>query len=375
MDQLRGFLESLPLACLVVDDRGCITFANTASEPLFGYAREELQGQSVLTLVPEQSRSRVPLPGSPASPSGWPRLPKRTLTVLALRKDGSECPVEVDLAPLATEAGPAVAALVRDVSGQLLDRERMLLHLSDLAHASRLSTMGEMVAGLAHELNQPLYAVSNYAQACRELVRGHPDVEARLAAITDRLTEQTERAAEIVRRLRRFVSRRMPQRAALDVNALVRDVDQLMLFHAHRFAIATDLRLSPGLPQVMGDSILIEQIMVNLLRNAFEAVSEWHAADGLVIVETELDRTGRIAVSVIDNGPGFGVVTCEQLFEPFYTTKEQGMGMGLVISRSIAEAHGGSLTAERRARGAVFRLCLPAIQEESNDGTDGVSGR
>ena len=365
--QLREFLESLPSACLVVDERGGITLANAASEVLFGYAREELHGQSVLMLVPERLRSRVPLPGTE-----WTRLPERALTVVARRKDGTEFPVEVELARLPT-AAPAVAAIVRDVSGRQDDRERMLLHLSDLAHASRLSTMGEMVAGIAHELNQPLYAVSNYAQACRELIRSHPEVESRLAGITDRLAEQTERAAEIVRRMRRFVSRRMPQRVELDVNALVRDVEQL-LFHAHRFAIATDLRLSSGLPRVMGDSILIEQILVNLLRNAFEAVSEWHAADGLVIVETELDRRGRIAVSVIDNGPGFGEVTCEQLFEPFYTTKEQGMGMGLVISRSIAEAHGGSLTAERRARGAVFRLCLPAIQEETDDGTNGISG-
>src|SRR5690606_39072515 len=134
-----------------------------------------------------------------------------------------------------------------------------------------------------------------------------------------------------VRRLRRFVSRRMPRRTALDISALVRDVEQLMLFHAHRFAIATELRLAPGLPKVAGDAILIEQILVNLVRNAFEAMGEARTRNGSVVVETSHDGDRVVTVTVADNGPGFGDIPLEQLFEPFYTTKEQGMGMGLVI--------------------------------------------
>lgn len=357
--QLLTFLRALPVACLLVDADGNIRLMNAAAESLFGWVESEVSGESVLMLVPERSRVRVPVPGSPIWEESRPQLPARGITVLALRRDRSECPVEVDLTPLMSEGGPrGVVAMIRDVSGQLHDRERMLLHLSDLAHASRLSTMGEMVAGLAHELNQPLYAVSNYARACRELVRRHPDVEQQLAPIAEKLSEQTERAAEIVRRLRRFMSRRMPQRTALDINSLVRDVEQLMLFHAHRFSISTELRLAPRLPRIPGDPILIEQILVNLLRNAFEAMGEARTPNGSVVVETSHDGDRVVTVSVTDNGPGFGEIPLEQLFEPFYTTKEQGMGLGLVISRSLAEAHGGRLTAERRPIGAAFQLTL-----------------
>jgi two-component system sensor kinase FixL len=365
--QLLMFLRALPVACLLVDADGRIQLMNAAAESLFGHSAPDVIGQSVLLLVPERSRSRVPVPGSATWFETRPQLPARAITVLALRRDGSECPVEVDLTPLLAEDGPlGVVAIIRDVSGQLHDRERMLLHLSDLAHASRLSTMGEMVAGLAHELNQPLYAVSNYAQTCRELVRRFPEAEQVLAPMTDKLSEQTERAAEIVRRLRRFVSRRMPQRTALDINALVRDVEQLMLFHAHRFAITTELRLASGLPQVPGDPILIEQILVNLLRNAFEAMGEARTPNGNVVVETSHDGARIVTVTVSDNGPGFGEIPLEQLFEPFYTTKEQGMGMGLVISRSIAEAHGGRLTAERHPAGGAFRLVLATEEAEAH---------
>lgn len=357
--QLLMFLRAMPVACLLVDADGNIRLMNGAAEALFGWSEAESGGKSVLILVPERSRVRVPVPGSLIWEEARPQLPARGIAVLALRRDGTECPVEVDLTPLIAEQGPlGVVAMIRDLSGQLHDRERMLLHLSDLAHASRLSTMGEMVAGLAHELNQPLYAVSNYARACRELVRRHPDVEEQLAPIAEKLSEQTERAAEIVRRLRRFMSRRMPQRMALDINSLVRDVEQLMLFHAHRFSISTELRLAPRLPKVAGDPILIEQILVNLLRNAFEAMGEARTPSGNVVVQTSHDGDRIVTVTVTDNGPGFGEIPLEQLFEPFYTTKEQGMGLGLVISRSIAEAHGGRLTAERHLTGAAFHLTL-----------------
>lgn len=367
--QLRTFLEAVPVACLVVNASGNLVLANPPAEVLFGYSGGELHGRPVLELIPERVRERVPVPGTPIWPGTRGRLPLRGLPVIARRKDGSECPVEVDLTALDENGAPhGVVAMVHDVSRQQTDRERMLLHLSDVAHASRLSTMGEMVAGLAHELNQPLYAVANYARACQELVRDQPHVSERLASIAARLLEQTERAAEIVRRLRRFASRRMPQRTELDVNALVQDVEQLMLFHAHRFAITTELRLAPDLPRVIGDSILIEQVLVNLLRNAFEAVGEGKTSNGLVVAATSLDSRGQVQVTVRDNGPGFGDVPPTQLFEPFYTTKEQGMGMGLVISRSIAEAHGGRLTAHNLpGGGASFTLTLQTHRSDPYD--------
>jgi len=244
--------------------------------------------------------------------------------------------------------------------------EPMLAQLSELAHDLRVSTMGEMVAGLAHELNQPLYAISNYARTCEILLRGHVDVHANVGALADKLVAQANRAADIVRRLRRFASRREPRRTMLDANQLVREVEQLMLFHAKRFSIQMSVELAESLPPMHGDSLLIEQVLVNLVRNSFEAINEGQSADARVTLRTSQPSDDAIEISVTDSGPGFAEGPLEQLFEAFYTTKQSGMGLGLVISRSIVQAHGGSLTASRRAGGgAEFRLTLPVYREDA----------
>lgn len=364
-EQFRRLIESVPDAHVFVDRTSRIVLVNEQAEALFGYARGELEGAPLLRLIPPRLRHRVPLPDSPTWKAAQRGRNRLSLCVLTQRKDGSEFVAEISIRALDTGHETLFAAAIRDVSrrgdgGEERDKEKLLQHLSELAHVSRLSTMGEMVAGLAHELNQPLYAIGNYARACQELLRPHPDLHADMADIAEKLTRQTERAAEIVRRLRRFASRREPRRSAVDVNALVREVQQLMLFHAHRFSITTRLDLAPDLPPVLGDAILIEQVLVNLLRNAFEAMSEAQCPHPVVTVRTAADGGGLIAVTVTDNGPGFGEATTDQLFQAFYTTKEQGMGLGLVISRSIIEAHGGRLTAAPNPDGgALFQLTLP----------------
>lgn len=244
--------------------------------------------------------------------------------------------------------------------------EPMLAQLSELAHDLRVSTMGEMVAGLAHELNQPLYAISNYARACEHMLRGSQELHADFQDLADRLVNQANRAADIVRRLRRFVSRREPRRTKLDVNQLVREVEQLMLFHAKRFSIRMDVELSDSLPPVLADSLLIEQVLVNLVRNSFEAINESKPTEARVVIRTAQVGPDALEISVTDSGPGFGDAPLEQLFEAFFTTKQSGMGLGLVISRSIVQAHGGVLTASPNpAGGAVFRLTMPIYCEEA----------
>lgn len=244
--------------------------------------------------------------------------------------------------------------------------EPMLAQLSELAHDLRVSTMGEMVAGLAHELNQPLYAISNYARSCELLLREHAELHSEFQRLADRLIQQATRAADIVRRLRRFVSRREPRRTKLDINQLVREAEQLMLFHAKRFSIRMEVELAAPLRPVLGDSLLIEQVLVNLVRNAFEAIND-HKSDGAFVrIRTAAVDPDAVEITVADSGPGFGDAPLEQLFEAFFTTKPSGMGLGLVISRSIVQAHGGSLTASQAPQGgAVFRILLPVICEES----------
>jgi two-component system sensor kinase FixL len=287
---------------------------------------------------------------------------------------GTHEPISLDRLTCSTCGRPLLSAAVMREIRQLSDSDRsslasalgepLLAQLAELAHDLRVSTMGEMVAGLAHELNQPLYAVSNYARSCELLLRGHGELHAEFSQLADKLVAQADRAAEIVRRLRRFVSRREPRRALVDVNALVREVEHLMLFHANRFAIGIEVELAEHLPPVLGDSLLIEQVLVNLVRNAFEAQADAKSADPSVTMRTALADPHTIEVTVSDHGPGFGAARLEQLFEAFFTTKSSGMGLGLVISRSIVQAHGGALTASHRPQGgAVFRLTLPAYNE------------
>lgn len=359
-DRFREFVETVPDACVVLDQRGRIVLLNAQAEELFGYSRDQLVGAPVSLLIPERLHARTALPGL----AGWADShagQRRALGIVGLRSTRSEFPAEVSLRAFESDLGPGFAVAIRDVTHQEQARETLLQHLSDLAHVTRLSTMGEMAAGLAHELNQPLYAIANYARACQELVREPDKSAARLTETCDKLMAQAHRAAEIVRRLRRFIARREPRRAPVDLNALVREVQQLMLFHSHRFAITLMIELAAGLPRVSGDVILLEQVLVNLVRNSFEALSEAHTANPAVIVRTARGDAGLVEIVVSDNGPGFKTTSMDQLFESYYTTKEQGMGLGLPISRSIAEAHGGRLTASApEAGGAVFCLSLPA---------------
>ena len=243
--------------------------------------------------------------------------------------------------------------------------EALLAQLSELAHDLRVSTMGEMVAGLAHELNQPLFAISNYARTCQNLLRNCPDAPAELETISDRLVSQCTRAADIVRRLRRFASRGEPRRTRLDINQLVREVEHLMLFHAKRFSIRMEVEFADSLPPVLGDSLLIEQVLVNLVRNAFEAINETKTPGSRVTLQTSMTENDFIKITVADSGPGFGSTPLEHIFDAFYTTKPSGMGLGLVISKSIVQAHGGSLSASHNpAGGAVFCVTLPVLREE-----------
>lgn len=360
-EHFREFVEAAPDANVFVDRRGRIILVNAQAEELFGHLRNDLIGRSVRVLIPERFRDRVPIPGTAGGADMQRSVQRRAMAIVGLRRDGTEFPAEISLCALETDEGPIYAAAIRDVTNHVQARENLLQHLSDLAHVSRLSTMGEMVAGLAHELNQPLYAISNYARACRELAHGGGSNHDELRELTDKLQAQSERAAEIVRRLRRFVARREPRRAPVDLNVLAREVQQLMLLHSHRFAVTLRLDLAEGLPLVLGDAILLEQILVNLVRNAFEALNDSHSPNPMVLLATAQSENGMILITVTDNGPGFKTVTQDQLFEAFYTTKEQGMGLGLVISRSIAEAHGGRLVALSAAgEGAVFRLTLPS---------------
>lgn len=233
-------------------------------------------------------------------------------------------------------------------------------HEPDLAHLARLSTMGAIVAGLAHELNQPLAAISNFARAARHRIRGQETVDASAAETLDQIAEQAERAAEIIRHLRRFFRRAEARRSPVDISRLVREAAVLLEVDARIHGAWLELDLDESLPMAAVERVEIEQVITNLVRNALEAMDQTPPDRRVVRLRTARGPSGWIEVSVEDAGCGIPPEHAPRLFEPFYTTKPGGMGLGLAISRSIVHAHGGRLEAVPAAKqGAVFRFWLP----------------
>jgi C4-dicarboxylate-specific signal transduction histidine kinase len=240
-----------------------------------------------------------------------------------------------------------------EISNRLKAEEQSRQHLSQLAHVARLSTLGEMAASLAHELNQPLGAVANYANGClKRLETGTLD-EKTLGQVLSHIGVQAERAGKIIHRLRSFVSRREPEMAVTDLNQLLLEVGALEMPDARQGEVEIEYKLAQHLPAVQADPIQIQQVALNLMRNGIEAV-QTNARDlRKVTLETRSLGAHRVEASVSDTGPPCNPAVLEQMFEPFVTTKENGMGMGLTICRSIIEAHGGELWALPNPEGGL----------------------
>lgn len=244
-------------------------------------------------------------------------------------------------------------------------------HLAELARVVRLSTVGEMVAELAHELNQPLSAISSYAQACRRLLSSGnlSDIEGLLASL-DCVNEQADRAAEIIRRLRRFVIKCPPLHETLDMNEVLCSVAELTNLDARMASAEVCFDLTRPLPSIAGDRIQLEQVLVNLMRNAFEATCHCEPRGRRVILRTAIDGDDRIVIEVCDNGTGIPPDVIARIFERFFSTKPQGMGLGLPISQSIIEQHGGTLWyTPHPNRGSIFHFTLPINSGEHSCGS------
>lgn len=287
---------------------------------------------------------------------------------------GRELPVsQVILAH--TDDGDGVeyfSTVVRDMSERRHAEELAQRHQHEMAHVARLVTLGEMASGLAHELNQPLAAIVNYAHGAIRRMEATPPAEAAVVkGALERIAQQASRAGEIIRRLRGFARKSEFQRLPVDVNAVVREMLRFCLPEARRHGVHLTAELAPHLPTVLADRVQIEQVLLNLLRNAMEA-APGDAAGGHgspVRVRSEYTAEGMVAVHVIDRGPGLPSTDPERLFEQFYTTKPKGLGLGLSISRSLMEAHGGQLWAEPNPEGgAIFSFTLPAAPAPGTPG-------
>jgi two-component system, LuxR family, sensor kinase FixL len=228
-----------------------------------------------------------------------------------------------------------------------------------LLHVSRMATIGEMAAGVAHELNQPLTAIANYAQACSRLL-GRPDTDlVELRQALAEITTQAARAADIIRRLRALARRQQSARAPASVNALVREMIDLVESDVRLHRVQLSLELTENLPAVLVDAGQIQHVVLNFVRNSLEALAT-HPGAGRIQIRTSLTKGGEVELLVTDNGPGVTAQAVERLFDPFFSTKESGTGMGLAISNTIARLHGGSVGHRpNEPSGACFYIRLP----------------
>jgi two-component system sensor kinase FixL len=344
---LRSVFETVPDGIVVIDERGTVQSFSAAAEHMFGFAAEEVLGGNVSMLMPAPYRENHDGYLVRYLATGDRRIIGLGRVVTGRRKDGSVFPLELAVGETWLGGQRLFTGVVRD----LTERQQTL----------HLTVMGQIAAALAHELNQPLTAATNYLEVGRRLLaRGDSEAAGRAAGVVDNAASQVARATQIIRRLRDFVSKGESDRGAETVAQLIEEASALALIGVRDSGARVRLRIAPQLPEVIVDKIQVQQVLVNLIRNAVEAMEQGERRE--LMISATRARDGAVEIAVADTGPGIATEIAERLFQPFVTTKAHGMGVGLSICRAIVEAHGGTLRAEKNPDGGtIFRFSLPAV--------------
>jgi two-component system sensor kinase FixL len=340
---------------------------SAAAERLFGYAPEEVIGRNVSMLMPSPYRERHDGYLQRYLATGERRIIGIGRLIVGQRKDGSTFPIELAVGEVHSGARRFFTGFIRDLTERQQTQKRMQELQAELVHMSRFTALGEMASALAHELNQPLSAIANYLNGSRRLLATRQEeVMPTVAEAVEHAMEQALRAGQIIRRLRDFVSRGESVRRFEDLPKLIEEAGALALVGVKEMGVRVSFALDPKADCVFVDRIQIQQVLLNLIRNALEAMQE--CAERELVLATRRAGGDLIEISVADTGPGIAPEIAARLFQPLFTTKAQGMGIGLPISRTIIEAHGGRLWAEPNpAGGTVFRLTLKSDAEESEN--------
>jgi two-component system sensor kinase FixL len=359
-EELRLIFENTPTAITITDVHGHVLDANRACEFLLGFPAGELKAMRHTDLLADEDRALVSLDFQRLRASGE----RFSREVRYRRKDGQLLYALLQAGVARDEGGQALLMICEIVDrSQVFKATREAEELrTRLAHVGRIGTLGEMVSGIAHEVNQPLTAIANYANAARRLVlSGSTDAE-ELATIHEKIAAQAERAGQVIRGLRSMTRKHESVRERLDCATLIVEASRLVEFELRARGWRLLLELAPELPPLWVDGVQIQQVLLNLVRNGVESMSERAAGDTITIAAAPAGR-GWVEIGVRDSGPGLSAEAEERLFEPFFTTKAQGMGLGLSICKSIMSAHGGELRYRRSAAGeAEFIMRLPVYQ-------------
>jgi two-component system sensor kinase FixL len=363
-ERFRLVVEASLNGVVVVDAQGHIVLVNVRTEKLFGYGRDELIGQGIELLVPKRFRDEHPAHRARFHAAPEARAMGAGRELFAKRKDGTEFPVEIGISPIQSPEGTLILSVVVDISDRKQAEAEARQHREELAHLSRVAIMGEMAGSLAHELNQPLTSIVNNASAGRRFIaKGRADL-AKLDDLFEAVVADGRRAGEIIRGIRGMVLKGNEVRDPVNLNDVIASVLKLVRSDAlgHHCALVTEP--DPELPLVEADSVQLQQVLFNLVVNAFDAMRETPAAERRIIIRSECKSDGGVRVSVRDFGTGLPAEGSKRIFEPFFSTKREGMGMGLAIARSIITSHGGELAAANvEGGGTHVHFSLPVIAE------------
>jgi two-component system sensor kinase FixL len=363
-DETQALLDAAVDGIVLIDHLGSIQGFNRAAERLFGYRASEVLGRNVNVLMPEPDRGAHDGYLARYVRTRVPHIIGIGREVNAQHRDGTIFPALLSVGAVPGTDPPRFVGFIQDVSRRRESEEEARRLQERLMHVSRLTTVGEMASGIAHEINQPLTAVLNYAQACERLLR-LPDADLEeVRGALQQIAAQALRAGDVIKRLRTLAHSHDPTYEVAEVNALIEELSDFIEATAKAHDTRYRLELACGLPSVRVDRAQIQQVVLNLVRNAIEALS---GPSGEVILRTSLADDGNVEIAVADNGPGVSPAIAPRLFHPFCTSKPAGTGLGLAISRTIVASHGGTLGYRANVpSGACFFLRLPgATQDES----------
>jgi len=359
---LRSILATVPDAMVVIDEIGVILSFSAAAEKMFGYTEAEVLGENVSMLMPSPDRERHDGYLANYRRTGEKKIIGIGRITNARRRDGNTFPIELSIGEASVDDQRIFTGFIHDIT----QRQRAEAQLKDLqaelAHVGRISEMATLASSLAHELNQPLTAVTSYCQSIRRLAQGEADAGTRelIAEAADEAANEALRSGEIVRRLRDFFARGHTERHVEELPRLITEANALALVGSRELGVEVQVALDPEAELVLADRVQVQQVLINLIRNALDAMLE--SEERLLGISTAAGPGELVTIAVQDTGTGISDTVADQLFQPFVTSKQSGMGIGLSICRTIIEAHGGRIWFERAPEGGtIFRFTLPRV--------------
>jgi two-component system sensor histidine kinase TtrS len=367
--QHEMILNSVADGIYGVDVSGNSTFVNRAMEEITGWRAEDVIGHNQHEILhhTREDGSCHPAEECPVYATFRDNAPRFVEDDMFWKKDGTGFPVEYTCTPIRAEDGTAIGSVVvfRDITERKEAEERTLQHQLQLAHVARLNTMGEMASGIAHELNQPLTAITMNARACLRMLESRQTAVETCSDVMEKIADEAQLAGEVIRQIRHFIRKEQPERRSVRVSDMVREVLQLVRADVRQADVQVKLGLDPAADWVLAQDIQIEQVMLNLVRNAIEAMADMAAGVRRLVIGSALKSPDTVEISVSDTGPGLSEEVSQRLFTPFVTTKPQGLGLGLSISSGIIGAHDSALIVESEpGKGATFYFTLPLYRGE-----------